>query len=84
MTKQRNKVYSQGNALIRKFYMQNIYYTVQLYILVPCGAHTDVNHCENRVLPITIFFVNSLTTLGIVVQATYVCLATITNLYVID
>ena len=31
-------------------------HTVQLYILVPCGANTDVNHYENCVLPITIFF----------------------------
>ena len=78
MTRQRNKIYAQGNALIRKFYMctENVkialfksYCTVQLCILVPCGANTDVNHSENCVLPITIFFVNSLTKLGIVVQA---------------
>ena len=29
--------------------------TVQLYILVPCGASTEVNHYEKCVLPITIF-----------------------------
>ena len=33
------------------------------------SANTDVNHYENCMLPITIFFVNSLTKLGIVVQA---------------
>ena len=69
MTRQCNKIYAQRNALIRKFYMctENvkialfINHTVQLYILVPCGANTDVNHYENCVLPIKIFFVNSLT-----------------------
>ena len=73
MTRQRNKIYAQGNALIRKC-TENVKFlclnhTVLLYILVPCGANTDVNHYENCVLPITIFFVNSLTKLGIVVQA---------------
>ena len=34
-----------------------------------CGANSDVNHYENCVLPITIFFVNSATKLGILVQA---------------
>ena len=46
MTRQRNKIYAQGNALIRKFYMctENVKkllclnHTVQLYILVPCGS----------------------------------------------
>ena len=77
MTRQRNKIYAQGNALIRKFYMctENVkialfksYCTTNI-LLVPCGANIDVNHYENCVLPITIFFVNSLTKLGIVVQA---------------
>ena len=79
MTRQRNKIYAQGNALIRKFYMctENVKialfksYCTTLYTstAVPCGTNTDVNHHENCVLPITIFFVNSLTKLGIVVQA---------------
>ena len=56
-TRQRNKIYAQGNALIRKFHMCTekckhccLNHTVQLYILVPGGANTDVNHYENCVL----------------------------------
>ena len=81
MMRQRNKIYAQANALIRTFYMCTEHvkialfksYCTTLYTstkeLVPCGANTDVNHSENCVFPITIFFVNSLTKLGIVVQA---------------
>ena len=77
MTRQHNKIYAQGNALIRKFYMctENVKialfksYCTTLYTSTLWCIYTDVNHYENCVLPITIFFVNSLTKLGIVVQA---------------
>ena len=58
MPRQRNKIFAQGNALIRKCYMctENVkialfksYCRLQLYTLVPCGANTDVNHYENCV-----------------------------------
>ena len=61
MTRKRNKVYAQGNALIRKFYICTDNLKIALI--------TDVNHYENYVMPIAIFFVNSLTKLGIVVQS---------------
>ena len=60
MTRQRNKVYAQGNALIRKLYMCTENVKIALF----------KSYYENCVLPITIFFVNSVTKLGIVVQAT--------------
>ena len=50
MTRQRNKVYAQGMHGSESFtYMctENVKiapFTVQLYILVPCGANTVVNH----------------------------------------
>ena len=62
MAWQRNKMNAQGNALIRKFYkctenvkIARLNHTVELYILVPCSANTDVNHYTNCELPITIF-----------------------------
>ena len=61
MTRQRNKIYAQGNALIRKFYMCTEHVKIALlksycttiglglWVRVPCGANTDVNHYENCV-----------------------------------
>ena len=58
-TRQHNKTYAQGHALIRKFYMCTENVKIALFksycILVPCGANTDLNHYENCVLPIEYF-----------------------------
>ena len=65
MTRQRNKV---GECIdqkvlhvYRKCRNASVPYCTICFILVglPRGSNTDVNHYENRVLLITIFFVNS-------------------------
>ena len=63
MARQRKQIYAQGNALVRKFYI-----CVQKLLEFPCsnriaplctpvryGAITALNHCENYVLPTTMF-----------------------------
>ena len=77
MTRQRNKIYAQGNALIRKFYMCTENVKIALFKSYCTTLYTSTMWCKYRreslrklcVAYNNIFFVNSLTKLGIVVQA---------------
>ena len=64
MTRERNKLCAQGNAMIRKFYMctENVKIALFKSYCTPLhtstlGANTDVNHYEKCVLPIIIFVI---------------------------